>query len=311
MTPEDFKKLFALAPGRYPFTLEASYPRILANILKKWETPREEQDYLNDLVVDARGDRQGFPTQVMEELLFISAVYHRWLNDRRRKADPKRLAELSPNLVFELEAAQSKMSPALDKAQMKLRGLLTRDDPAALDFMSAQGIGVNQKDNDGMTALMHAASANAEKCVLALIKLNANPHMVDAVGNTALHWAVVMNRLRMVEILLYFGANPDHKNKAGATPFALSAIKTDPTIALRLLDYNASLVEHDGAGNTPLHKAVSARSKEGVLMLLQAGANKDIRNKQNVSAFELAQSIPEIAAVFERHRAQMMQQHAK
>lgn len=311
MTPADFKKLFALAPDRYPTNLESQYPRILAQILEKWDSPKALQNYLNDLVVDVRGDRQGFPTEVMAELLFISAIYHRWLNDRRRRADPKRLEELSSNLVFELENNQRKMSPELSKVLQQVAMLLMRNDTKALDLLHEHHIDVNQKDVDGMTPLMHASGAGSEQCVLGLIKLNANPHMVDTTGNTALHWAVVKNKMRIIEILLYFGADPNQKNKTGASSFMLSAIKADSAIAWRLLDYGASATEPDPKGNTPLHRAVSARSKEGIWMLLHAGANKDTKNKEGESAAMLASKSPEVANVFEQFRADLMRQHAK
>lgn len=311
MTPVDFKKLFALAPGRYPALLEKGYPRVFKKILENWDTPKEQQAYFNDLVVDVRGDRQGFPPEVMAELLFVSAIYHRWLNDRRRRADPQRLKELSPSLVHDLEKKQAALTPEMTRALAKIRGLLMRDDLSVMDFMLAQNVEPNQRDVDGMTPLMHASCANAEKCVLALIKINANPHMTDDSGNTALHWAVVMNRLRIAEILLYFGANPDHKNKAGATALALAAIKTDTALAARLLDYNAGLLEMDALGNTPLHKAVMSRSASGALLLLHAGSNKDIKNKSGVTPQDLADKVPEMAAVFAKYRAEIMRGLAK
>ena len=308
MTLEEFKKLFALAPERYPQKLESRFPRILNSILANWDSPHEQEAFLRDLVVDTRGNRQGFPPGVMEEILFISELYHRWRLDRRRTADPKRMAELSPKLVPELEAGQKPLNPELIKKLDQLKVLISKDNPAAISFLAENGIQPNQKDRDGQTPLMHAAQAGAENVLLNLIKMNANPHVQDITGNTPLHWAVVMNRLRMVEIMLYFGSNPNAKNKAGATPFSLSVIKSDPSIAKRLLDYEADILLADNMGNFPLHKAVSAKSKENIWLLLSVGASKENRNKEGLSPEDIASRDPDISALFEKFRSQALKQ---
>lgn len=308
MTLDEFKKLFSLAPERYPQKLESRFPRILNQLLANWDSPHEQEEFLRDLVVDTRGNRQGFPQGVLEEILFISELYHRWRQDRRRTADEKRLSELSPKLIPELEAGQKHQTSELTKKLDQLKVMISKDDIAAIQFLTDNGIGANQKDKDGQTPLMHATQSNAESVLLNLIKLNGNPHMQDITGNTALHWAVVMNRMRMVEILLYFGARPDVKNKAGATPFALSVIKADPSIAKRLLDYGADILVSDNMGNFPLHKAVMAKSKESIWLLLSVGAAKETKNKEGMSPEDLAGRDKDLAALFDKFRNQSLKQ---
>lgn len=306
MTLENFKKLFALVPERYPANLANNYPRVLNQIIANWESPAEQDAYLNELVVDQRGNRAGFPPKVLAEILFISELYARWKEDRRRKADEKRLKELSPKLLLDIEGRQAPMSPELKKTLMQLKMQITKGDDGALEVFQRLGINPNQKDQDGQTMLMYAASSGAEKVALGLIKHNANPHMQDMTGNTALHWAVAMGKLRMVEILLYYGADPNAKNKAGQSAFALSVIKADSAIARRLMDYGADISNMDNVGNTPLHKAVAAKAKENVLILLRAGASKDLRNKEGVSPMDLADKDAELRAVFEKYRTELM-----
>lgn len=306
MTLEEFKKLFALAPERFPSTLEERYPRILTQILKNWESPNEQEHYFQELVVDMRGNRQGFPPKAMEEILFLSEVYARWRSDRKRKADEKKLKDISPKLVIDLDRQQAPLTPELTKQLAQLKSMLAKDDPKIIDIMTANKIDPNQKDADGQTLLMHAAIQNAEKAILALIKLNANPHMMDFTGNTALHWAVVSNRLRVSEILLYFGANPDAKNKGGATPLSLAAIKADTAILRRLLDYGSDVMSFDNQGNFPLHKAVTAKAKDATIMLANAGASWSGRNKEGISPQDLAEKDPEMRLVFDRLRREAM-----
>jgi hypothetical protein len=49
------------------------YPRIAQRIEQLWGTP-ECEHYLNTLVIDTRGNRQGFPPAVLEELLYLGRL---------------------------------------------------------------------------------------------------------------------------------------------------------------------------------------------------------------------------------------------
>ena len=49
------------------------YPRICAHVQQLWGTA-ECESYLNTLVIDTRGNRQGFPAPMMEELLYLGRL---------------------------------------------------------------------------------------------------------------------------------------------------------------------------------------------------------------------------------------------
>jgi hypothetical protein len=54
--------------------LEKQFPRIAQNITLMWGFP-EFLKYLEKISVDERGNRKGFPTEVMEELMLLHAVH--------------------------------------------------------------------------------------------------------------------------------------------------------------------------------------------------------------------------------------------
>lgn len=54
--------------------LEAQYPRLLVQLIEGWGQPGFERD-LNALILDDRGDRHGFPPEVMEELWFLHRLH--------------------------------------------------------------------------------------------------------------------------------------------------------------------------------------------------------------------------------------------
>ncbi len=53
--------------------IEDTYPHLLERIVATWRSP-ESARYLRKLIVDERGGRQGFPFEVMSELLMLSAL---------------------------------------------------------------------------------------------------------------------------------------------------------------------------------------------------------------------------------------------
>lgn len=53
--------------------LEEGYPHLMERIAATWRSP-ESVLYLRKLIVDERGDRQGFPFEVMSELLTLSSM---------------------------------------------------------------------------------------------------------------------------------------------------------------------------------------------------------------------------------------------
>ena len=55
--------------------LEALFPRIAQELVSRWPTPKLEL-YLDNLIYDPRGGRQGFPLDVMSDLLFLAEL--RW-----------------------------------------------------------------------------------------------------------------------------------------------------------------------------------------------------------------------------------------
>lgn len=301
MNHDNFRKLFAKAPEKFPVGLEKRYPRVLQEILSRWDSPRDLENYMRGLVVDDRGNRQGFPPEILKEILFLSGLFERWRAERKRRVDPETLHGLRPELAEELDRCQQPLTPELSARLSQLKQAVSRDDLSALE---GQEEFYNQKDRDGMTLTMHAASAGSEKCLIHLLKKRANPHLADSAGNQALHWAVTMSKLRSSEILLFFGALPMTRNHAGATALTLAAIKPDPALVGRLLDYGADPNTPDGRGEFALHKAVGSGAQETVRFLLANGASKDMRNRDGKTPEALAK--PDMLRVFERHQADLI-----
>lgn len=69
------KRIFKDTEGRYILnSLPVKFPRIYENILEKWGS-YELHDYFDELILSKREKRQGFPVDVMIELLDLYNIY--------------------------------------------------------------------------------------------------------------------------------------------------------------------------------------------------------------------------------------------
>jgi hypothetical protein len=75
-----------------PLALLRTFPRIANLLAASWTEPTAFRPYIDELFVDIRGNRQGFPPEVMEELFALRAYYEdmhpadgkRWDNANKR-----------------------------------------------------------------------------------------------------------------------------------------------------------------------------------------------------------------------------------
>ncbi len=68
--------------------VEKKFPHVARNITLMWGCP-EFVDYINKLIVDDRGGRQGFPTEVLDEMLFLHRLHMtRYDQPRVREFEP-------------------------------------------------------------------------------------------------------------------------------------------------------------------------------------------------------------------------------
>ena len=58
-----------------PNATRDAFPRIANTLALLWTRPEPLRDYLDDLLVDSRGGRRGFPLAILQELHALSA-YH-------------------------------------------------------------------------------------------------------------------------------------------------------------------------------------------------------------------------------------------
>lgn len=115
-----------------------------------------------------------------------------------------------------------------------------------------------------------------------------NLNIRDDYGFRPLHFAVQNGEKEKVQLLLSAGVNTNAKTDHGFTPlyFAVGK-KGDLEIIKMLIKFGSSLNVKDKNGITPLHYAAWG-SSEKIILLLNAGADKNAITKSGKTAFDLA-----------------------
>jgi hypothetical protein len=67
-----------------PRSLMYKFPRIANLLAAMWPDPNSFRRYMDDLLVDKRGNRQGFPVDVLKELFELRAYYDEFNPDTSR-----------------------------------------------------------------------------------------------------------------------------------------------------------------------------------------------------------------------------------
>ncbi|EAY08996.1 ankyrin repeat protein, putative [Trichomonas vaginalis G3] len=147
--------------------------------------------------------------------------------------------------------------------------------PSLLEYFFSRGANINEKNNDGETALHITASQNSIETVEFLISHGANINEKDQFGQTALHCAAEINRKEIAELLISHGANINEKNQYEETALHKAAWHNSKETAEVLISHGANINEKDEYGTTALRKATLNNSKETAELLISHGAKDE------------------------------------
>jgi ankyrin repeat protein len=139
------------------------------------------------------------------------------------------------------------------------------------------------EDNDKGTVLHQAAKHGHEKLVRLLLLLGkeANLEEKDNEGRTALHWAALEGNMIVAQLLVENRANIEMRDSSGQTALHIAAENNHKAIVKLLLDKGSNVDPRDNKGRTPLLQAVHNGSEAAVKLLLDKGADKDSKDDDN------------------------------
>ncbi|MBL8063095.1 MAG: ankyrin repeat domain-containing protein [Anaerolineales bacterium] len=147
------------------------------------------------------------------------------------------------------------------------------------------GADVNLPDHFGGTPAIQAAEHGHLPLLQYLASQGADLHAKISDGRNAFHLAVRDGRTAVVEYLLAEGADPNERGSSGYTALMSAAANNDVDMANILIAHGAEVdARHTGPGIykalkgwTPLVFAVNGSHSRMVRLLLQAGANPNLR----------------------------------
>lgn len=275
---EKILALFNINSVHYPRELARQYPGILRKIVDLW-TSETIDDYFSELILDTRGDqRQGFPPAVAEEILRLSVINTKY----RESMKPHSWLHVPEKDKMELVNIGYKYTQN-DYIQAAKAGNLK-----ALQIFLRSRVDVETQDEQGWTALTHAAACGHEAVALLLLQNRARVHSQDRNGYAALHWAAFHGHLNIVKLLLEHMADVNIHSKLGWTPLMQAATQGHASIAALLIDAGANVNWITNDHWTALHKASANGHTEVVRLLLAKGADSTKQRHNGSTALSLS-----------------------
>ncbi|XP_042200867.1 SH3 and multiple ankyrin repeat domains protein 1, partial [Callorhinchus milii] len=151
------------------------------------------------------------------------------------------------------------------------------------------GAHIDFRARDGMTALHKAAIARNYTGVWTLLDQGASPNYKDRRGLTPLyHTAMVGGDTNCCELLLYTRAQLGCADENGWREIHQACHQGHALHLEHLLFYGAEVNTQNASGNTALHICALYNRDNCSRILLYRGANKDLKNNNRQTAFQVA-----------------------
>jgi ankyrin repeat protein len=262
----------------YPHQLEKQYPRVLKKIMANWDSPDIDAIFI-DFMVNGRGDRKGFPSEVASDIIYLSMVHTRQYGSEN---SGNSWAHVSETFKHEIEQHGVLFS---------VGGFIKATEAGRHDLVAlflSSGADIDTYDDRLWTPLMIAAFNGNEKLTRLLIKSGASIHHKDNAGYTPLHWASFNGFAKVVKLLLTDDADVNVRSNYGWTPLLQAATRGHLSVSFMLIEKEADVNATSNDGWTPLLKATANGHVPEVMLLLSKGANANAKYSDGTTALDIA-----------------------
>lgn len=160
-------------------------------------------------------------------------------------------------------------------------------------YFTSRGTPIDVPNADGTTPLMR--SAEAVKFVPALletlISMGADPKRKNRYGQSVLHFAASKGNYQVLRFFMKYNSGINDQDIYGRTPLisAVRSIQFQPRKEKLLLDAKADHGVFDREGNSALMYAVWKRDIPTIQLLLEYGADPELKNREGTSPLKIAQ----------------------
>jgi len=157
------------------------------------------------------------------------------------------------------------------------------------------GANVNDTNLDSCTPLILAAEEGYEQVAAILVENGANVNAKSEQGKTALHVAAAKKSAPMVRLLLEHEVDVNERDQEGNT--ALAVTLWDESLTLKVLDCGVNIDAQNTNLETALHWAAYYGNKNTVRLLLNYGADRNLKDKRGRTPIEWAHEENQYACV--------------
>jgi len=253
--------LFECLGNDYPFALEAQYERILKRIDELWDSD-EIDAYFTSLIIDDRGGRQGFPADVLNDILRLRDFSE---SERLRRAETPQEA-----------AAELKERGVTFNDKEFLRAI-NQGNPELVDLFLRAGMNVHIEDELGTPAIVVALKKGYTIIARILLNAGADVNAHDKMGFTPLLLACgkpTYGYKAIAEKLIKKGADINARDRLGYTPLLLALSGGTAEVAEILIERGADISARTRAGESALALAEKAGRDQIVNLLEAKGARR-------------------------------------
>jgi len=189
----------------------------------------------------------------------------------------------TPYTPLQLQFASAGDIKTMSSPGARMIGAASDGDKKAIQALLKEGVDVNVRDWDDLTALIPAASSGHLEICKLLVKEGVDINAKDKDGITALMEASIMGHTKIVEFLVSSGAEVDAAASSEVTALWLAASEGKAEVMKILLDRMADAKNTRVDGITALMTASVGGHLEAVKLLLENGADVTATDKDGLT----------------------------
>ncbi|MDS1141196.1 ankyrin repeat domain-containing protein [Pusillimonas sp. SM2304] len=179
--------------------------------------------------------------------------------------------------------------------QYPLHAAAEYNDVNAVKQLLSEGAKIEARDASGSTALLAATRANAVDAARALINAGADVNAKDRINDSAYLYAGARGHLDILKMTLSHNADLQSTNRYGGTALIPAAERGHVETVKTLIEAGVAVDHVNNLGWTALLEAIilgngGQRHQQIVSLLLKAGANPDLADREGVTPLQHARS---------------------
>ena len=150
--------------------------------------------------------------------------------------------------------------------------------PETTHTLLKHGVDVNKVTNEGLTALYIAACHGSFEAVKMILSYEPGLEVTTSTGHSALSAAAQYGETEVIRLLLEAGANINHQTISKGFALQYAVFKNMENMLRILMEYNPEVNLIGGSGQTALHCLNSESSVTIIKILVNGGADLNIRD---------------------------------